>query len=587
MKFRLVLLGLLVIMGLIAWSLRAPTVSDETVFMNGQILTMSEPMRAEAVHVKDGRIVATGSEADIAAGAPNASVIDLRGRTLMPGLIEPHTHPLATAMLGATADVSGFAHDSRASVMDALEAAASGFQPMAWTVAFGWDPVMLDDLDPPTLAELDAIAPERPLVVYTQMLHDAFLNSAALAAAGIDRDTPNPKGGEFVRDTSGELTGAVREVNAIKRVLDAIPETPSGVTELLLNLQYASYARVGYTTLGVLGPMGRAKDPLAMMARLGSDQRVPVRTVVYALPEQLDAGDWPADTGDELFRLRGVKFWMDGSPFAAGAALADPYEDNTFMRERIHVAPGHRGALNYDPEQFEQEFERFHRAGYQIAVHAQGERAFDLVLNAAEKVLAAYPRRDHRHRLEHCALMRASQMKRAYDLGFTVSFFIDHLRFYGHRLPEIVGRERTKRYMSINTARQIGHRVTIHTDNPATPIDPFRAMQTAIMRTPERGGGALAPSESLSIEHTLQAMTINAAWQLGIEAEVGSIEAGKRADFTIVDLNPLDVDPSNLSSIVVESTYRNGQPVDTRSWNWHNLALGRRALQGLLGLTSD
>jgi hypothetical protein len=568
---------------------RSPLAGESTIFIATDIITMAaERPSADAIYVRSGVIAGLGSLDDIRALAgTDADEIDLGTAALLPGLIEVHTHPTASALLGTAIDVSGFTHDSRAEIMATLRDAADSFSPTPWLIAFGWDPVMVADLEPPTLAELDRIAPDQPMVVLTQMMHDAYANSAALAAANIDRTTENPTGAEFVRDADGQLTGTVREVAAIARLLEAMPAAPIGAADLLLSLQYAKYARAGYTTLAVLGTASNEKRPIEMIAKLSQDERVPVRTVVYGLPHQLDEGGWQPGSVNARFHLRGVKFWMDGSPFAGGAAWAEPYENTPLTLERLHLAPNHAPKLNYSEAEFEKEFERFHKAGFQVAVHVQGERAIDRVLDVTERVQARTPRPDARHRLEHNALITRPQLQRALALGVTPSFFIDHIRFYGHRLPEIVGEARTTRYMPIGTAIALGHRATLHSDNPATPIAPLRVLQTAVARSPRANADVIAPDERLSIEQALGAMTINAAWQLGMEDRIGSLEVGKSADFTVLDRNPLEVETGALTEIKVLGTWIDGQPVDTRSWRRANVALAWRALRHVLADATD
>ncbi|MBW2552272.1 MAG: amidohydrolase family protein, partial [Deltaproteobacteria bacterium] len=139
-----------------------------------------------------------------------------------------------------------------------------------WIIAFGWDPLMVRDLDPPTLAELDELSPDKPFVILTQMMHEAFANSAALRESGITRDTADPPGAAFGRDQNGELTGAFVEVNAVNYLLRALPALPPAVTELLLRWQLADYASEGFTTIGVLGPVGRAEDPIGLLRTLAA-----------------------------------------------------------------------------------------------------------------------------------------------------------------------------------------------------------------------------------------------------------------------------------------------------------------------------
>ncbi|MFZ1863333.1 MAG: amidohydrolase family protein [Polyangiales bacterium] len=233
--------------------------------------------------------------------------------------------------------------------------------------------------------------------------------------------------------------------------------------------------------------------------------------------------------------------------------------------------------MNYTQEEFTRKFSRFHRAGYHIAVHTQGERAIDLVLDAAEPVLNAHPWRDHRHRLEHNALITTQQIRRAKALGFELSFFTEHIYYYGDRLPEIIG-HRTERYMPVGTAFREGHRATIHSDNPMTPIGPLRVIENAVLRTPRRGGEPPGRSESLTVEQALRAMTTNAAWQLGVETHRGSLEVGKAADLVMLSRNLLETRPDELHEIDVLGTWIDGQPVDTRKASLPNLQIAGRAL---------
>jgi predicted amidohydrolase YtcJ len=569
---------------LIAFVTASPRISNSAVFVADHIVTMSEDLESpEAIYVRDGRIAAMGRKAAVyEAAGPDAQTIDLGAATLLPGLIEVHTHPLAAALLGTTVDVSGFTHDNRAQILETLTAAADKFSIGPWLLAFGWDPVMVRDLEPPTLAELDRISPKRPLVILTQMMHDAYANSAALEAAGIDASTEDPPGAQFVRDRRGALTGTVREVAAINRLLDAMPEAPAGSADLLLSLQYAKYAQAGITTLGILGPAGNTERPLHIMAKLSADENLPVRAVAYGLPDQLEEGRWQPGPVNERFYVRGVKYWMDGSPFAGGAAWAEPYENSELTIDRLHLPRDHSPELNHDEAEFEEAFESYHRRGFQVAVHVQGERAIDRVLDVVERVQRRDPKPDARHRIEHNALITEEQLERALRLGVTPSFFIDHIYYYGDRLPEIVGSKRTERYMPIATALRVGHRATLHSDNPATPIDPMRVLRSAITRVPRNASTVVGAAERITPAQALRAVTIDAAWQLGLEDRVGSIALGKAADFVVLSSNPLEVEPNALPQIEVLSTWIDGQPIDPRPWRRQNLRLALTALRNAL-----
>jgi len=572
--------GVLALLAAALWLYLAPPESpDEILFYGGEVVTVTGGTE-EALLIRGGRIVAVGKLTEVeTAASTDAKRFDLEGRTLLPGLIEPHTHPIATAQFGATVDVSGFKHSSRASIIAALKEAADSWQPTGWVVAFGWDPVMVDDLEPPTLAELDAISPDRPLMILTQMMHDAYVNSRALAAAGITRDTPDPQGGEFLRDSTGALTGTVREIAALKAVSKAMPTPPEGTTDLLVNLQLAKYARAGFTTIAAAGLVGNTPAPVALMKRLATEATAPVQVSLYGLPHQIPDTATP-EAASTPAALIGVKFWMDGSPYAGGAAFAEPYEVSALTTDRLHLHPGHMGPVNYDADTFTGLFEAYHARGYQVAVHVQGERAVDRVLDTVEAALAAHPREDHRHRLEHNALITKAQLARAARLGMTTSFFVDHVTFYGHRLPELVG-DRTDRYMPLGSALDVGLRISLHSDNPATPIGPLRTLRAAITRQPRRGGEKVAPDEAISREAALRAMTVDAAWQLGLEGERGSLEVGKAADLVLMSANPLTVELANMEDIEVIATWVAGQRRDTRQATRTNARLFLHTLSAM------
>jgi len=556
----------------------------DSVFIGGEILTMDPAQpRAEALAVEAGRIAALGSEAELLARAGDAEIVDLQGGALLPGLIEPHCHPVGTAVLGQAEDVSGFRYRTRAEVMAALERAVAAAGADDWVIAFGWDPVLVEDLDPPSLAELDALAPDRPLLILTQMMHVAYLNSAGYAAAGIDEDTPDPPGpSAFLRDDAGRLNGVIYETEALGRVLEAMPPPPEGGVELLFSWQLAEYARAGYTTLGITGPVSREADPVRQIQSVVDDPTSPVRAFVYLLPEQSGAERAAPDTGNPRFGVKGVKFWMDGSPYAGGAAFSEPYRNTPLTLERIGLEPDHRGEPNYSVDEFVALITPFHERGDQIAVHAQGEIAIDRTLDAFERVLRAHPRADHRHRLEHNAAITQEQLARARALGLTPSFFIDHVYFYGSALPDLVGEERAARFMPMAWALQAGHRATLHTDNPATPIGPFRALRTAVTRTPRGADAPLGAAQQISIEEGLRAMTINAAWQLFEEDERGSLTPGKAADLVWLSENPLAVEPARLEEIQVRGTWIEGQRADLSRWRPANLWRAARALWNTL-----
>ncbi|WP_415221288.1 amidohydrolase [Pseudophaeobacter arcticus] len=571
-----ILKGLLVL-GLLAaglgwYLLRPERVASRLILTGGEIIPMAtaaETPGPEAILVEDGVITAVGTLAQLqASGAP---VHDLAGQVLTPGLIEPHTHPIATALLGAVVDISGFHHASRAEVMQTLAQAADGRALTPWLVAYGWDPVAIADLSAPTLAELDAIAPDRPLVVITQMLHEVFANTAAMQAAGIALVSQQAEAGRagIIRDATGRATGAFRELEAVNAILGAMPSADPAVIELLVRKEYTTYAKAGYTTIGITGAVGKHPDPVGLLRRIGATEPA-LRAYLYLLPHQ-----GKALGGTDDFRVLGTKFWMDGSPFTGGAAFADAYEHSDLTSERMHIPHGHLGPVNHDPGDFAAKVAALQSAGHQIAVHSQGERAIDEVLDAFE---AAGPNPGLPHRLEHNALITAAQIQRAKALGISLGFFVDHIYYYGDALPDIVG-ARADRYMPVGTAMRAGVVTTLHGDHPASPIDALRTLRTAVDRASASGQTVTAPDQAISRYQALSAMTRQAARQLGQEALIGSIEVGKRADFTLFNGNPLTADWQALS---VAATWKDGQPVQTGLGGWLRFDPALAAVKSML-----
>ena len=553
-----------------------PLFAVDLIFFGGDILTMdnNQPV-VEAIAVEDGRITAIGTKENIIKLRTwKTKIVNLQGKTLMPGLIEAHCHPIATAVLSQVVNISGFIYNSRKEIMATIGAAVEKASPGKWVLAFGWDPVLVKDLRNPTLAELDSISTEVPIFILTQMMHQAFVNNAVYKTAKITRNTPDPPGGgTFLKDIDGNLNGVIYEFSALQKILKKMPKTPQGTAELLLNLQYAQYAKAGYTTIAALGPVNIAGYPLNFMASLSRNADVPVRSFVYPLKKQLDRSAWPSGYGNDHFRIKGVKLYMDGSPYTGGAAFAEPYLNTEVTLKRMKLQPNHRGKVNYSEASLLQTLTKYHNAGYQIAIHAQGEIAIQMILNAFTEIMENSPRPDHRHRLEHNALITKNQIIQAQKLGLTLSFFMDHVYYYGEQLPQIVGPDRAARFMPLGSAFAAGHRASIHTDNPATPVDPFRVISTAVTRKTKDRGYILGPNERVTINDALKAVTINAAWQLFEDDQRGSITVGKAADFVLLSHNPLRIQPENIKNISALCTWIDGIKINTSPWTFTNFKL--------------
>ena len=557
----------------------------DKIFIGGDIITVDDKnpeVRAIAVH--NGKIQAIGSETEVLKyEGYNTEVIDLKGNTLMPGFIDIHTHPILSAKTAETIDVSGFNHKNQAEVMESLKKGIEEKGSGEWVIAYGWDPAILRNLGAPTLKELDQMAPENPLFIIAQTLHSGFANSLALEEAGINKYTPNPEGGYFDKDENGELTGLIVEVGAMTKIADATPKYPRAAYLYLLTKQMETYSKAGYTTIVAPGLQPIIPKHIQSLQDVAEHPNSPVRVFTYPLFDRLEKTHFKPSHGNQKFKVLGPKFWIDGSPYAGGMAMNEPYLDNEFTRNKLGIKFGKKGHLTYDNERLFFLIEKFHKEGWQIAAHIQGERAAKQFLDAVEEAQQIFPRKDYRHRMEHNALVTSEQLKRAFRLGVTPSFYIDHIYYYGDALKEvIVGTKRAARFMPVNSAKKAGHRFTLHTDSPSSPIGVLRMMRVAVTRKTRSGKYVLGHDEKITVNDAIKAVTINAAWQIFEEDTKGSLEVGKLADFTVLSRNFKKIPPEEWKSVEIVGTYLAGEPAVNEGLSWRKINLMIQTIWGMI-----
>lgn len=528
----------------------------DVVFTGGTVLTMSTgaatPGRTEAVAVRDGKILAVGSSEDIRAHTgPGTQVNDLDGRCLLPGLIDPHMH-FAFVHFEDWVDASPMANPTRADVVARLAAAVARSGPGEWVRARQYDPSLTIDGPAPTLAELDALAPDTPVFLFESNAHVAYVNSEALRRAGVTRDTPDPPTARLDRDARGELTGRLEEPPAFMPFMAAMPRVSGEEVGARVGRLFDHAASVGCTTLHDcgIGMLTGPRDLGLLQTVMAGDP--PVRYRGMLVSTAMDAWDEMGlvpGAGDDRFRVSGVKAWSDGSNQARTGFQRDDY------------LGGGRGALNYSPAELAEAVGRAHRAGWQVGVHANGDAAIDTTLDAYAEVLAADPRADHRHRIEHCSVLHPDQITRTAELGVSPSFLIGHVRWWGRAFRDrVLGAERADLYDPCASALAGGLRISLHSDWNVTPLEPLRYVADAVTRLMAEGGEVLNPDERIPVEAALGAVTIDAAWQCRVDHLVGSLEPGKAADLALLEEDPTAVDPDHIDRIAVSQTWLDGQP---------------------------
>ncbi|KAJ8034345.1 hypothetical protein HOLleu_21137 [Holothuria leucospilota] len=568
----------------------------DIIFYGGDIITMDEACtdNIEAVAVASGIILAVGTLDEVFTHAgSNTQVIYLNQQTLMPGFIECHQHAWACALVKSSYTViSATECRNYAEISRTMKKTIDGLDPGSWARFFGWDAELISDAPALNADFLDAnFSSTIPILVMGQNIHVAWVNSLGLKKLGIDENTEGPDGGTIVKDKYGKPTGQLLESIPIQLFFSGNPD--QGLNEVYesCKAQWRYYASVGLTTVTDLAYIATDIKDKALK-KLADNEDCPVRVDFISVPlalynlEHVKQGpdrEYDADSpasqnapteggksrrmdgiGNYNGRLweAGIKLMADGSPHCGTMAIREPYM-YTPLTETLcfPTAPGY-GKLNMENDALIETVKHFHGKGKQIAIHAHGERACEQVLKTYETVLREFGENDSRHRMEHLGLVTKEQLARASKLKLALSFFVDHLRFYGLVYKTDIFGDRVNRWTPLSEATKLGLRWTIHQDHPAFPgkANPFSNMKTAITRcTKDDPDTPYGPEYRVSIDEALKAYTINGAWQLHREKDLGSITIGKKADLIVLSKNPYNVDPFDLESISVVESFLEGR----------------------------
>ncbi|UFS95911.1 amidohydrolase [Nocardia huaxiensis] len=535
------------------------------IFRGGSVLPVAGGApEVEALAVAGGRILAVGSEADVLGLRGSATkTVDLAGRTLLPAFVEAHSHPsqIASALAPPAVDVRPFTVPTGAQVWSALADTVATTPKGTPILLYGIDILLQPGLELPTRQQLDQRAPDNPVVIVANSGHAAYANSAALRQAGITADTPDPAGGKYGRDADGQLTGEAAETPAILALVAPYEKVLAPKMTDNMRWAYGQLARAGIATCSehtYSATLAELYETISGEA----DCKLRVRGYEIGTPElaskaQHLGGGYSG--GDQLFAQIGMKLWADGSPWQGNIDTTFPYlTDETTAR--MGLGPDHHGGMNYTPEQFDRLAQAFIAQRWQLSTHVHGDAAIDSVLDAYERALAASPIADARLRLEHVGAMRPDQFARAARMGVTTSLFIEHVYYWGDVLvDELFGPEYGGHWMSAKAALDAGVRISFHNDGTVTPPDPIGNIATAVTRTARGSGQVLAPEQRIGVDEALRAQTIDAAWQLHLDRDTGSLEQGKFADLVVLSGNPRSTPPEQLRELKVEATYLMGR----------------------------
>jgi predicted amidohydrolase YtcJ len=546
------------LMGLVALPAAAREPAPDTLFLHGTVIPMTAPAaRAQAVAVREGRIVAVGSDAEIVRLADgHTRVVDLKGRTMLPGFIDAHGHitmlaqgidyiQLAPPPVGPVTDI--------ASLQATLRAGIRPGDATTWIVAQGYDDAQLAERRHPTRQDLDAVAPDRPMVVAHVSGHVAVLNTRALEMLGMLHPAGDPPGGRIRLEADGRTASGLIEERAMFAVLAKLPPISMDTEIAHLKAAEAVYAGYGITTAQDGATMPDRWAVLAEAAKRGA-----LIMDVHALPlitmpwPGLDQLPWGQPYRDHL-RVAGVKIIADGSPQARTAWFSQPY---------FIVPPGHdehyAGYRQMSDADFQGLLTRAADRGWQVFVHVNGDAAIQQLIDCVRAVDARRDKPMVRTIAIHAQTARTDQLRAMKALDIEPTFFASHTFFWGdwHR-DVVLGPERAERISPQREAFDIGLHPSIHNDAPIVPPDIIRLVWSAATRR-TRSNDILGPMERVSTYEALEEVTVNAAYELHEEAGKGTIEPGKLADFVILDRDPLAIDRERLLDVKVEGTVKQG-----------------------------
>ena len=532
----------------------------EMLFKNGNILTM-EPgsPRAKALGVQYGRIYRVGKNDELAALAgPETKVIDLQGQTLLPGFVDTHSHFCLYALLTDQADCRPAAGcRTGEDVVQALRAQAKKTKPGKWIMGWGYAPYLLDDGKDLTREDLDRASTKHPICLVHVSVHGCVVNSLGLRELGFTKKTPNPPGGVIHRDEKGNPNGILSESAFMGPLFF---QTPSIYSKMM-----AEYDREGkiemvarcaerFQRLGIVG----AHDPFVDAATLRTYQdadaagKFPFRLYAFILNQWADplmAAGIRRGFGTEWVKVGAIKIFLDGGMSSRAAAVSKPY---------VSPPGAGKGILNYDQKGINREIEKFDRAGYQISVHAQGDRALEILLNAFERSMEKG--NPLRHQIVHAGNLTAPQINRVAKLGLYISSQANFFSLLGDGFIDAFGPIRSQDLYRFRTILQKGIKLGFSSDCPVAEPNPLVGIRDAICRKTGKGQ-EFGPAECLTAEQAVSLYTREAAYFSFEEREKGTLKEGKAADLVVLDKDPLQTAAEAIPEIKVKMTVAGGRIV--------------------------
>jgi predicted amidohydrolase YtcJ len=529
----------------------------DLVLSEGQIITMDSSKRiVDAVAVKDGKIIAVGSKPEVKRLiGPQTTLIELDGKTVTPGLINTHDHFLEHGI--ASAFIGDIRYPKAKSIKEIAEILKNRIvveEPGRWILANVWDEALLEEHRYPNKWDLDPVSPDNPVWI-KRVFQMGVANSRALEAAGITKDTPSPPHGKIDRNEEGEPTGLLRG-RAVSLITNAIPEWTIEDKLRAIKKACEDFHAVGFTTVIEPGILEADIDAFKTSYELGE---LSARILIQiGFLTDMDELQWALENysvgGNDKLRIAGLKLAVDGGVGPRTALFYEPYLDD----------PETLGSQLIPTDEFNKMVLKGHEAGFQVAVHAIGNKAIDITMDAYEYAQTTSPRLDPRHQIIHCYFPSEKALNQIIELGVVVNTQTPFLWFLGDSFIERIGMDRCENCMPVKTFKDKDIHVGISHDSTVTPPLPSIGLFSCVTRKTIKGK-VLGTKEVVGVEDALSFYTSSAAIHCFMEDKIGSIEVGKYADLAVWNKNPLKCDTEELKELTCLKTLIEGKTVYTRT----------------------
>jgi predicted amidohydrolase YtcJ len=520
------------------------------------VITVDKDDRVcEAVAVDGNHIVGVGSSQEMKGFAgPETLIVDLKGRSLLPGFVDAHCHAGIYGTVKFQIPCGSKDVQSIEDVKRVVALQASTTSPGGWILGRGYNHLALKERRHPTRWDLDEVAPNHKVFITRTCGHIAVANSLVLTEFGITKDTPDPEGGRIERDNRGEPTGVLYEQAMLGIRMQTLPSASD--LEKGMKLMNRDFLSLGITS--VHDASGMNPEEIRIFQKGVNEGWIQVRLYLMfrssgpsnQLGEiYLECG-MLTGFGNERLRLGPYKLMLDGAGSGGSAS----------MRAHYPHTPSDYGILYMNQDELDRKVLKAHQAGYQIAIHAIGDQAIEMALSSFEKALRQYPRREHRHRIEHCGFLDNSLIDKIYELDVIPVLGLPFLYELGDTYIDIYGQDRLKHVYPLRSLVDRGIKTPLSSDTPVIEPNPMHGIYAAVAhKTKTRK--IIAPGEGVSVMQALRAYTLFGAYASFEDDIKGSIEVGKLADLIVLSQNILECPSEDILETTVDLTMLDGMVV--------------------------